>query len=112
MNELLPILSTSAATAVIGWLFGRKKQIAEIRSIELDNADKAAKIWRDLASELKKDLLMLHEENKQMRANVKELESKVQELIAENKELKRKFQSLTTENKKLRQLIEKNEHLK
>ncbi len=94
MNEVLLVTASSLITAIAGWLFSRKKQAAEIRSTEVDNVDKATKIWRDLAQELRDELSLLIKENAEMKQEIKKLEIKVQ--------------SLMRENKKLRQLLEKN----
>lgn len=94
MNEVLTVTVSSIITALIGWLIGRRKTQAETTSIEIDNVDKAVKIWQTIADELRKDLSQLLKENAEMKNEIKKLEIKVQ--------------SLMRENKKLRELLEKN----
>jgi cell shape-determining protein MreC len=94
MSEVIVASILSFATAVIGWLIGRRKTSAETTAIEIGNVDKAVKIWQNIADELRQDLTVLIKENAEMKQEIKKLEIKVQ--------------SLMRENKKLRELLEKN----
>lgn len=94
MKEVLITTFTSAITAMIGWLIGRRRSTAETLNIEINNIGKVVKLWQDLANELRKDMEKLMQENAEMKREIRSLELKVI--------------TLTRENKKLRELIEKN----
>ncbi len=70
------------ATSGIGYLFGKRNQIAEAQSTELDAVGKAITIWRNLATELKKEV-------DDLRVEVKELHDELEKMRAENESLER-----------------------
>ena len=80
MKEFITYL-IPVATALIGYLFAAKKNNAETNVLELEAVEKAVRIWRELAGDLKKE--------------VEELRKQVNELIEEN-------QTLTEEINKLK----------
>lgn len=93
MTELLIPGIVSIMTGVIGFVFGRRKNVAQARCLELDSVDKAVKIWRETA------------EN--MANKVKELEERINQLQCENNQLKddiitlkKQVNELTRDNKK------------
>ena len=53
MNEVLIGAAASLITAIITWIFSRKKQAAEVASTNIDNINKATAIWQELAEKLK-----------------------------------------------------------
>lgn len=73
--------------SIIGFILGRKKENVEIKGSELDNTEKAVKLWREMAEELKKQ--------------VDELSGKVDNLMTE-------VHSLRLENAELRTKIDEN----
>ncbi|MRJ11536.1 cell wall anchor protein [Ornithobacterium rhinotracheale] len=94
MLEIIQPYIGEAITALIGgvagWFFTRKKQHAELQANELDNVDKAVKIYREVADDLSKQLKTaiteLNEAKKELdeaRQTIKELEEKVEALTHE-----------------------------
>ena len=65
-------------TAFLGWVFGKRKSLAEAKSNELDNVEKAIKIWRDLSVQLEqrltKEIEVLRTENISLKSKLHELE--------------------------------------
>lgn len=89
MDDLLQVI-VPTVSLVGGWLLGKKKRTADIRmsdaradSTELDAIEKAVKIWRSLAEELKKEV-------DQLRGLIEELRIENDKLREEIDELKRK----------------------
>ena len=68
-------------SAFVGWLFGRPKQRLELQSSELDNVDKAVRIYRemidDLGAKYAKAIADLNEANQRIR----ELENSLEKLL-------------------------------
>lgn len=91
--SVLPPIATVIVTAMLTRFFTRKKQAAEIESLELGNVEKATAIWRELAEGLNKKVDEISQQNKELKQEVRKLEAKVQ--------------SLTSENRKLTELIKK-----
>lgn len=68
------------STALLGYLFGKRKTTAEAAKIELENVEKAIKIWRGIAEDLSK--------------KVEELSKSLNEMRAENSQLKFEMQDV------------------
>uniref|UniRef100_UPI0039A5B968 cell wall anchor protein n=1 Tax=Ornithobacterium rhinotracheale TaxID=28251 RepID=UPI0039A5B968 len=108
MIEIIQPYIGEAITALIGgvagWFFTRKKQRAELQANELDNVDKAVKIYRevadDLAKQLKTAITELNEAKKEIDKSKKELDEARKTI----KELERKVEALTHELTKYKQL--------
>ena len=75
-------------SGLAGWFFGRPKQRLELQSSELDNVDKAVKIYRDMIEDLGAKYANAIEELKKANARIKDLEASVEELLAELKKYK------------------------
>jgi peptidoglycan hydrolase CwlO-like protein len=84
----------AAATAVWSWFRQRKRDAAEIKTAEIENVEKAIEIWRNLASDMRKQV-------DELKAEVKQLSSEVSKLHHENDDLQRKIVLLQDENMKL-----------
>ena len=56
MSELFFTLLPSVATMLIGWILGRRQQVAVTKTTELDNVEKAIQIWRSLSADLEDKL--------------------------------------------------------
>lgn len=74
----------TAIVGVVGFFTGRKKENAEVKSSELDNVDKAVKIWQDLAEtmtlkveKLTEQVELLTKENQELRLTISRLEDKL-----------------------------------
>jgi peptidoglycan hydrolase CwlO-like protein len=72
---LIPIITLAA-----GWFIGRKKNNADAQLSEVEGVEKATKIWRELAQDMKKE--------------VDELRTLVEELKIENYKLQREINEL------------------
>ena len=73
--------STGILGALITWLLGKKKEEALTKASELDNMEKAVRLWREMAEELKKQVDDLSDK-------VDNLMQEVHSLRLENNELK------------------------
>jgi uncharacterized protein (DUF3084 family) len=82
-TELIAVIS-AAASSLVTYFFARRKNNAEAQSSELDNVQKAAAIWRELAEQL----------------NVK-----IDKLISENAVLKHEIQSQKLAIRKLETML-------
>lgn len=74
---LLVAATSTVITAVVTWLFAKKKSMAETRLLlaksqktELETIEDAVKIWRELAEDLKKEVQRLSADNKALKTEV------------------------------------------
>ena len=93
--ELIVSGAIGIATAIVGYLLGKKKQDAETRVTEaqaqyseLDATEKAVAIWRGLAEDLKREVdelrILVNElrsENDRLRQEIEHLQEKLAKLI-------------------------------
>ena len=93
--ELIVSGAIGIATAIVGYLLGKKKQDAETRVTEaqaqhseLDATEKAVAIWRGLAEDLKREVdelrILVNElrsENDRLRQEIEHLQEKLARLI-------------------------------
>lgn len=84
---LLPVITTFVG-ALVGWFFGRPKEKAELQTSELDNVDKAVKIYREMIEDLSQKYAKAISDLEKANQRVKELESSVEELLSELKKYK------------------------
>ncbi len=84
---VLPIITTFVG-ALVGWLFGRPKEKAELQTSELDNVDKAVKIYREMIEDLGEKYAQAISDLEKANKRIKELESSVEELLVELKKYK------------------------
>jgi uncharacterized protein HemX len=82
-KEYISQLITALIGAFIGWFFQRKKQQAEVRTNEIENAEKALQYYRRM---------------------VDDLGQRLTQAIAELNRLEEKVEALTKELKKYKQL--------
>jgi hypothetical protein len=98
MTDTLAVLIAAGVTSITTWYFTRRKNNAVAESSELDNIDKAIKIWRELSeameSRFKAEIEVLRKENC-------DLQLKVSEMVKKNEEMKTRVKALENENKKL-----------
>lgn len=80
----------SALSGLFGWLIGRKKENVEIQGSEIKNAADVVALWKDMASELKGEVMELREK-------VEALSTEIHNLRVENVELRAKL-GLTKED--------------
>jgi hypothetical protein len=88
-------------SALITWLFARRKNNAEADKSELDVVDKAIEIWRTLAQDLNKELVTLRQSNADLAKQVNCLTAKVEELTDENAKLSGEITRLRQVNNRI-----------
>ncbi|MDO4782624.1 MAG: cell wall anchor protein [Capnocytophaga felis] len=79
---LLPVL-TSFAGAFVGWFFGKAKEKAELQTSELDNVDKAVKIYREMIEDLGEQLRKAIAELNEAKTTIRDLEETIEKLTTE-----------------------------
>lgn len=111
----------SILTKTVEWIFKKRKNKLDLsaseiqnESSELDNIDKAAGIWRNVAEGLKNELISVREaqaamfeQNQKLLKEMGELSEKNEKLTKHVTTLERKVQGLTNENKKLLEALKK-----
>jgi len=105
LSTILIALGTSSATGFAGWIFGRRRSVAETQGVELENVGKAVEIWRESAENLAEQLKVYSE---QVRINNEQLVTLKQENVRLNEEinqLRSELDKLSKENIKLRSII-------
>lgn len=80
MTEVIITIASSFVTALVTWIFARRKNNADARKVEaeakqgeLDVIEDAIKIWREIAEDLKKEVKRLSDDNKQLKSEVHRL---------------------------------------
>jgi len=74
---LLTNIIPSVVTLLLGWLFGRRQQTAQVKTTELDNVEKAIKIWREMSADLEAKLNTHIESNNALIQRNNELEAEI-----------------------------------
>lgn len=113
MKELIITAVFSAISAVFGWMAGRRKNVAQTQSIELDNIEKAVEIWRKLAESyaeklqvIQSDINKVSLENDKLKQSMERLGDENHKLKAEIDSLRKKIAVLSSDNKRLDKKIE------
>jgi hypothetical protein len=88
-------------SALVTWIFARRKNNAEADKSELDVVDKAIEIWRTLAQDLNKELVTLRQSNADLAKQVNCLTAKVEELTDENAKLSGEITRLRQVNNRI-----------
>lgn len=87
MLEFIQQYIGEAITALVGgfagWFFTRRKQQMEVQASELDNVDKAVRIYREMIENLGTQLKTAIAELDEAKRIIKELEQKVEALTYE-----------------------------
>ena len=99
MNDILLVSLPSAFTAIVTWFLSRRKYKAETTANELDNVEKAAKIWRELSEDLEK---RLKDEIRELREENSSIQERFSTVLLENKALKEQMSSLERQLKEAR----------
>lgn len=84
LDDIIVPSVTGGLGAFVTWIFGKRKEDVEVKSSELDNTEKAVKLWREMAEELKKQV-------DELSGKVDTLMSEVHSLRMENAELRNKI---------------------
>lgn len=88
---------SAIGTGLAGWLFGRKKQNAEVKASELDNVEKAVAIWRGIASDLEGKFTALQHQFTELQKSNIELQIEVRRLKETNAELQSEIEELRSQ---------------
>lgn len=88
---LISILPTFVA-GFSGWFFTRRKYVAETTKTEIQNLDKAATIWREVAQNLKIEIDRLSENQRQLMLENNKLLGRVTELQKQVRKLSEQIQ--------------------
>lgn len=86
MNFLQPYIGeilVMVFTAIITFLIQKRKQTSEIRTNEIDNAEKVLKYYREMVDDLGNRLKEAITELSEARKSIHELEEKVENLTTE-----------------------------
>lgn len=98
MAEQLLLFGGPAIAAVITWILARRKNLAEAKGIELENAAKIVTMWRDLSEGLE---TRFRDEIRELRMKNCELQKQMEDISRENEKLLVKMHLLEDENRKL-----------
>ena len=80
--ELLLQIIPAAVTMLLGWLLGRRQQVAQTRTTELDNVEKALEIWRKMTSDLEEKLNAAIARNDILEQELDEAKAQIASIIA------------------------------
>lgn len=90
----------TAIVGVVAFITGRKREKVEVKGSELDNVDKAVKIWQDLAEtmtnkveKLTEQVELLTKENQELRLTISRLEDKLDQFDENNQSKPRRSKS-------------------
>ncbi len=98
MTEYLNFLFYLSVPASVTWFLARRKNNADAKSSELDNVEKAIKVWRELSEGMERRFT---HEIEELRKENCDLQQQVSLVMKENEELKLQMNGLESENKKL-----------
>lgn len=80
ISEIVTAFISSIITAFGSWFYSRQRQKKEVKALEVDLVERAAKIWREMSEELKERLDKVEEENKELRTENKGLRKEIEAL--------------------------------
>ncbi len=112
MKEILTTAIPTILTGLITFLFTRRKYMAEVKKAgvevetnEIDNIEKAARIWRELSEDitlrLTEDIEQLRRENRSTREKMNSITRENNALRAQMASLQKELRSTKIENEKL-----------
>lgn len=111
MNEVLMVVVPGAVMSVLTWVLARRKNKAEATTNELDNVEKAIKIWRELSSDLElrltKEIEDLRKENCTLKSEMKTMLKEYEAMQVQIATLEKQLKAARCENKKLIDEIKK-----
>lgn len=112
MVEVIYTIVPAIVTAVVGWFLARRKYRAEAKANELDNVDKAIKIWRELSTELemrlKNEITALREENDMLKTKLRELKCENEKMHKELVSLRNFAQDVARDNEVFMKQLRRN----
>ncbi len=95
MKDIFLVLGPILAVTVT-WVLKRRKTNAEAESLELDNVEKMARIWRNLSGEMEQ---RFSREIDSLKTENEALQNKINQVMQENRTLKKQMIGLERENK-------------
>jgi hypothetical protein len=101
---VLSIISSGVLASIVGFLFGRRKAKAEVKSVELQNMNHYQEAYNTLFKDMEVRINESIESNRQMRKYYNE---RIERYEARQKELKDTIEKLTISNRQLHRDIEK-----
>lgn len=116
MNELITSTLSAALTAMITFFLTRRKYLTEVRKVdkeadssEIDNVEKAIRIWRQLSEDIKtrltQDIEELRQENLRTREKLNLLTRENHALRGQMANLEKELHLAKLENEKLLKLL-------
>ncbi|WP_343530838.1 hypothetical protein [Pedobacter sp.] len=87
-KNYLSELALAVIGAFVGWFFQRKKQQAEVRGSEIENAEKGLQYYRQMVDDLGSRLTQAIMELNTTKMVIKELEEKIEALTEELRKYK------------------------
>lgn len=87
MSDVLLNILLTFGTGAVTWIFARRKNLAETRANEIDNAQSALKYYRDMLDDISAKYRECVSELDNVRRLIRELEDKIDLLASENREL-------------------------
>ena len=88
LKEPLITFFTLFLSSLVGWLFGQRKQQAETKTTELDNVDKAIRIYHQMIDDLTQKYNQAINELHTAHQRIQQLETSVDNLLKELKKYK------------------------
>lgn len=116
MTELITSAISTVITALITFIFTRRKYLTEVKkadkeidSSEIDNVEKAIRIWRQLSEDIKirltQDIEELRQENLKTRDKLNTLTRENHALRHQMTNLEKELNLAKVENEKLHRLL-------
>lgn len=112
MNELIFTAIVSAVTGIAGWFAARRQNLAEVRSTEIDNLEKAVKYYREIFEDMASRHKTTIEELDYVTKNMEDLKKQVQDLTMQIKMMEDTNATLLEELRKYKQLNGKRDDTK
>lgn len=81
MNQEILLIISNLLTGLGAWFVGRRRQQVETDNVVLKNLELSVNLYREIVSDLKKEIEALN-------VKIQQLEGKIDELHEENKKLK------------------------
>lgn len=102
MNEVIITALIGAISSVAAWFAGKRRNLAETQTTEIDNAIKAVNYYREILDDIVTRHKNTVKELDELKLQLAALEEKVKKLMEENRELNteiRKYKQLNGKEK-------------
>jgi uncharacterized protein (DUF3084 family) len=108
MEQVISTIVLAFFTGFIGWLFGRKKENVQVKSIDIDNEIKSAAWYQNLLDDAAKRLNEAIKAIEERDKRIRERDEKIEILIAE---IEKRDKIIRERDEKTEQLIDEIEKL-